>query len=114
MSPHDAFDRILRSLHDAMLDDACGIKGNALVVGKGQSQQDGQIFLASFCYHGERHPERERWYFDLYYPRDERVPRVAQLPDSRLVRIDDLYTEKELWRSPAYKASSQGLYPELR
>ena len=114
MHPHDAFDRILRSLHDAMLDDAhwprtsalidqaCGIKGNALVVGKGQSQQDGQIFLARFCYHGERHPERERWYFDLYYPRDERVPRVAQLPDGRLVRITDLYTDKELRRSPAY------------
>ena len=114
MHPHDAFDRILRSLHDAMLDDAhwprtsalidqaCGIKGNALVVGKGQSQQDGQIFLARFCYHGERHPERERWYFDLYYPRDERVPRVAQLPDGLLVRIDDLYTDKELRLSPAY------------
>ena len=114
MTPRDTFDRILMSLHDAMLDDAhwpqtsaliddaCGMKGNALVVGKGQSQQDGEIFLARFCYHGERHPERERWYFDLYYPQDERVPRVAQLPDSSLVRIDDLYTEEELMRSPAY------------
>ena len=114
MTPRDTFDRILMSLHDAMLDDAhwpqtsaliddaCGMKGNALVVGKGRSQQDGEIFLARFCYHGERHPERERWYFDLYYPQDERVPRVAQLPDSSLVRIDDLYTEEELMRSPAY------------
>ena len=102
------------SLHDAMLDDAhwpatsglideaCGIKGNALVVGKGQSQQDGQIFLARFCYHGERHPERERWYFDLYYPQDERVPRVVQLSDSRLVPITKLYTDQELKTSPAY------------
>ena len=114
MSAYDTFDGILMSLYDAMLDDAhwpatsaliddaCGMKGNALVVGKGQSQQDVQIFLASFCYHGERHPECERWYFDLYYLQDERVPRVAQLPDSSLVRIDDLYTEEELRRSPAY------------
>ncbi len=114
MTAYDTFDGILMSLHDAMLDDAhwpatsaliddaCGMKGNALVVGKGQSQKDGQIFLARFCYHGERHPERERWYFALYYSQDERVPRVAQLPDSSLVRIDDLYTEEELRRSPAY------------
>lgn len=114
MSPHDAFDRILKSLHDAMLDDgrwaatsklideACGIKGNALVVGRGRSQADGQIFLAKFCYRGERRPDRERWYFDNYYPWDERIPRVAALPDSRLVAVADLYTEQELNESPAY------------
>lgn len=114
MSPHDAFDRILKSLHDAMLDDgrwaatsklideACGTKGNALVVGRGRSQADGQIFLAKFCYRGERRPDRERWYFDNYYPWDERIPRVAALPDSRLVAVADLYTEQELNESPAY------------
>ena len=114
MSQLDTFDRILASLHDAMLDDAhwaatsllidqaCGVKGNALVVGKGRSQEDGQIFLARFCYRGERYEDREQWYFDLYYPWDERVPRVAQLPDSRLVHITDLYTARELKTSPAY------------
>ena len=114
MSQLDTFDRILASLHDAMLDDAhwtatsllidqaCGMKGNALVVGKGRSQEDGQIFLARFCYRGERREDREQWYFDLYYPWDERVPRVAQLPDSRLVHITDLYTARELKTSPAY------------
>ena len=113
VSQHD-FDRILTSLHDAMLDDAhwpatsllideaCGIRGNALVVGKGRSQADGQIFLARFCYHGQRHKDREQWYFDLYYPWDERVPRVAQLPDSRLVPITELYTDQELKNSAAY------------
>ena len=114
MSQLDTFDRILASLHDAMLDDAhwaatsllidqaCAMKGNALVVGKGRSQEDGQIFLARFCYRGERREDREQWYFDLYYPWDERVPRVAQLPDSRLVHITDLYTARELKTSPAY------------
>ena len=114
MSPRDAFDRILTSLHDAMLDDghwattsqlideACGIRGNALVVGRGRSQTNGQILLARFCYRGERHLDRERWYFDNYYPWDERIPRVAALPDSRLVAITDLYTKRELNASPAY------------
>ena len=47
MSDQDAFERILASLHDAMLDDtlwpatsalideACGVKGNSLLVGEG-------------------------------------------------------------------------------
>ena len=37
-----------------------------------------------------------------YYPGDERVPRLAQLPDSRLVAIAELYTEAELKTSRAY------------
>ena len=117
MSPHDAFDGILTSLHDAMLDDAhwgttsrlideaCEIRGNALVVGKGRSQADGEIFLARFCYRGERRPDRERRYFDNYYPWDERIPRVAGLPDSQLVAVTDLYTQEELNTSPAYNES---------
>ena len=47
MSGHDAFERILTSLHEAMLDDvhwptttalideACGLTSNALLVGEG-------------------------------------------------------------------------------
>ena len=114
MNPLDAFDRILGSLHDAMLDDAhwpvtaalideaVGIRGNALVVGRGRSQADGEILLARFCYRGARRPDRERWYFDLYYPRDERVPRIAQAPDGRLTPIADGYTDTELKTSAAY------------
>ena len=58
MDRQEALDRVLVSLNEAMLDDrhwpvtsaliddACGMQGNALVVGKGRSQEDGQIFLA--------------------------------------------------------------------
>lgn len=114
MSQQDAFNRILASLHEAafddaqwpvtssLIDEACGVWGNALVIGKGQSQRDGEIFLARFCYHGQRHEDWEQWYFDLYYPRDERIPRVTQLPDGRLVHITKLYTDQELKNSPAY------------
>ena len=123
MNPSDIFDRILLSMHDAMLDDAhwpatsrlideaCGIRGNALVVGKGQSQKNGDILFSRFCYRGERYPDRERWYFDLYYPLDERIPRVTQLPNATLVHIPALYTERELKASPAYnEAMPRGGY----
>ena len=72
MNPSDISDRILLSMHDAMLDDAhwpatsrlideaCGIRGNALVVGRGQSQKDGDILFSMFCYRGECYPDRER------------------------------------------------------
>ena len=114
MDRRDPFDRIMSALHDAMLDDtrwpavsglideACRIRGNALVVGKGRSQADGEVFLARFCVRGERRKDYERWYFRRYYPGDERVPRVAQLPDSRLVPIAELYTEEELKTSRTY------------
>ena len=109
-----AWDRIVLALNDAMLDDAhwpvasglmddaCGVKGNALVVGKGRSQKDGEIFLSRFCQRGIRDRERESRYFENYYPRDERVPRVAQLPDGELVHMADLYTEEERKISAAY------------
>ena len=57
MGVRDHFDRIMSSLHDAMLDDTrwpaasrlidetCEIRDNALVAGKGRSQADGEILL---------------------------------------------------------------------
>ena len=114
MVRQEALDHVLVSLNEAMLDDArwpvafgliddiCGMKGNALVVGRGRSQEDGEILLARFCQRGVRNEEREGWYFDNYYPHDQRVPRVAQLPDGQLVHMTDLYTEEELKTSAAY------------
>ena len=44
----------------------------------------------------------EQYYFSNYHYRDERVPRIRQLPDSLLVHVPDLYTEREKKTSPAY------------
>ena len=78
MSHHDTYGDVLLSLHEAALDDslwpaasarideACGMLGSALVVGKGDSQEDGQIFFSRFCYRGERFDEWEDWYFTNY------------------------------------------------
>ena len=113
MSQYDAFNRILASLHDAMLDDAhwpataaliddaCRATGNGLIVGEG-SGDDVRIFFAGIYHRGQRRQDLERQYFQLYYPLDERLPRLRQLPDSRLVHIPDLFTDAELKTSAVY------------
>ena len=113
MSDHDAFARILGSLYDAMLDDrhwpatsalideACGITGNTLMVGEGP-KDDIRVLFVGLYYHGQRREDLEREYLDVYHPIDERIPRVRKLPDSRLVHISDLYTAEELRTSRAY------------
>ena len=113
MSDQDAFERILASLYDAMLDDtewpttsalideACGTVGNALLVGEGPPD-DVRVCFAQAYYRGNRREDLERKYLETYHPIDERVPRLRQLPDSRLVHIADLYTAEELKTSPTY------------
>lgn len=113
MSDQDAFDRILASLYDAMLDDAqwpatsalideaCGIVGNALLIGAGP-QDTVRVLFAQAHYRGQRREDWEREYLEHYHPIDERIPRFRQLPDSRLVHIRALYTTEELQTSPAY------------
>lgn len=72
MSLHDIFNGILSSLNEAALDDslwplvsgriddACRMRGNALIMARGHSQADGEIFFARICRHGERNEECER------------------------------------------------------
>lgn len=62
MRHHDRFNGILSSLHEAALDgalwplasasidEAFGVRGNALVMGRGHSQVDAEIFFARFCW----------------------------------------------------------------
>ena len=120
MSQLDTFNRILASLHQAMLDDAhwpatsaliddaCGMTGNDLAVGEGFGA-DVKVFYAGIYRRGERRQDLERLYFDVYHPWDERLPRLRKLPDGRLVHVTDLYTERELKTSRAYnEALRQG------
>ncbi len=114
MSRQDLFDRLLAALHDAMFDDAewpaasalvdqaCGSKGNILVSGEGGLGTDLAIYLNRCCYRGERQEEFEDEYFRVYHHIDERGPRLRRLPDSRIVSIDDLYTDREKRTSVAY------------
>ena len=113
MSDQDAFDRILASLHTAMLDEgqwpatsalideACGTAGNTLMVGTGP-KDDIEVTCAGFYYRGQRRADLEREYLEIYHPIDERVPRFRQLPDSQIVPIASMYTAEELKTSPVY------------
>ena len=113
MSDQDAFERILSAMYDAMLDDtrwpaasalideACGLKGNGLMVAEGP-QDDIRATCLGAYYRGQRCQDLEREYLENYHPADERVPRFRQLPEGRLVHVTDLYTAGELKTSPTY------------
>ena len=114
MNKQDAFERVLESLHEAVLDDghwaatsaliddACGMTGNKLVVAEEHSPGDAKVLFAKFYHRGQPHAELEQEYFHTYYPQGERLPRLRRLPDSHLVHVTDLYTEEELKTSPTY------------
>ena len=113
MSDQDAFKHSMASLYDAMLDDArwpvasalideaCGLTGNSLMVGEGPKDDVRVLFVGGY-HRGQRREDLEQEYLENYHPADERVPRFRQLLDSRLVHVRDLYTAEELKTSPTY------------
>ena len=124
MGEREAFEHILASLHEAVLDDthwptasaliddALGVHGNCLVYGDANAREDIRIYYAGFFYHGERHCEWEREYFDVYFPLDERIPRLLQLPDSQLAHMADLFSEEELKTSAVYNDFSTRVHAQ--
>ena len=122
MSDRDAFEHILASLYEAMLDDthwpatsalideACGLTGNALLVGEGP-KDDIRVLFVGLYYRGQRNTDMEREYLEVYHPINEAIPRLLQLPKGHLVQLKDLYTAEELKTSPAYnEAYLRGKY----
>ena len=124
MGELETFERILASIHEAalddtrwsaasaLIDDALGVHGNCLVFGDKNSCGDLQVYYAGFFYRGQRHHEWEREYFDVYYPLDERVPRLVRLPDSQLAHMADLFNEGELKTSVVYNDFSTRVYAQ--
>ena len=113
MSQQDAFERVVASLHEATLDDslwdrtsgligdACRSMGNQMVFCDDSAGRPGVLF-ARFCLGGQRHKEAEIEYYNRFFATDEHVPRLWQLPDSRIVPVTDLFSEEELKTSPTY------------
>ena len=113
MSEHDAFDRVLAAVHaatldetrwpsaSALIDEACGLTGNGLMVADGPANDVRALFVGLY-YRGQRRADLEREYLTTYHPLDERVPRFRQLPARRLVHITELYTAEELKTSRTY------------
>ena len=119
MTGRDAFERIVDLLHEAMLDDArwpeasalideaCGASGSLLAVGSGSVRENVEVYFAKRFHRGEDRSEWQREYWRLYFPTDESLPRLARLPDSRIVRTADLFSEDERKTSPAYNEGSR-------
>ena len=113
MSQQDAFERVVASLHEAtlddslwdrtsgLIDDACRSMGNQMVFCDDSAGRTGVLF-ARFCLRGQRHKEAEIEYYNRFFATDEHVPRLWQLPDSRIVPVTDLFSEEELKTSPTY------------
>ena len=114
MSQQDKFDRIIESLHEAMLDDtrwqetsaliddACGITGTHLVLVGGNPHDDPQWLFDRPYWRGILREDIGRDYAENYFPSDERIPRLLRLPDRRVVRVTDIYTPRELRTSSTY------------
>ena len=124
MSEQAAFARVLASVYDAMLDEtrwpatsalideACGVVGNALLVGEGPPD-DIRVTFVGLYYRGLRRLDLEREYLELYHPINEGIPRLRQLPDGQLVPIKDLYTAEERTTLRAYnEALRRGQYQQ--
>ena len=117
VSQSDIFDSVLLSLNQSMLDDAhwpatsalideaCGTQGNALLIGDAPEDDTGYPVAAAHD-RGLRRCDAEHDDLDSYRPWVERLPRVGHLPDSRVARITDLYSEQELKTSRPYHALS--------
>ena len=82
MSEHDAFDRVLAAVHDAtldesrwpatsaLIDEACGLTGNGLMVAEGPTNDVRALFVGLY-YRGQRRDDLEREYLTRagYLPR---------------------------------------------
>ena len=136
MNPQDRFDRILTSVHDAafddllwpaasaLIDEACGSKGNCLVSGDGASPDRVVIFFARFCYRGQLHPEWQREYFEVHasslYTEEEKKTSAAwndalfrsDTRDSLNVRLDGPEGSRIVW-VPIAVATGRGRHSTL-
>lgn len=114
MSRSDKIQRIVASLHEAAIDpggwsrasalieEALGIRGTGIVCSEGNNEREVRVFEAAHMVAGQRFNEHEREYFESYFARDERLPRLRKLPDSELRHIRQLYSEAELKTSATF------------
>ena len=115
MGHRGTFRRIVDSLNEATLDDArwpetsalideaCGAKGSMLTFGHCVPRRGRhRIWFSRQYYRGVDRNEWQREYFRNYYAEDEHLPRLRSLPDSRIVRVADLFTAEELKTSRSY------------
>ena len=114
VSAEDSFEHTLAALHRAALDDAhwlaaaalvneaCGARGHALMSGDGHAAREDALSFFRFCYGRRRRDDWERLYVRDYSQQDERVGRLTRLPEGAVVHTHALYGESERRRSAVY------------
>ena len=114
MSRQVSFEDILLALQQAalqqdhwpvasgLIEEASGVKGNALMVCSHPAIRPGSVCFWRVCFGKERYGDLEREFIEDHWLVDERVPRVRRLGDGVLVPISDLYTPEERETSPTY------------
>ena len=114
MGQQDKFDRVVAALHEAMLGDAhwqavatlihdaCGTVGDHLVIVDGHARYRPEWLFDQLNHRDKSGVELSQEYVENFFPLDERMPRLMRLPDRRLVRATDLWTERELKASATY------------
>ena len=113
MSQQDNFDRIVSALHDtalddtlwpsasALIDEAVGMDGSHLVIFSGHSRTDAEFVFGDMYSRGEFN-ELGREYAQNFFPHDERIPNLLNLPDSRIVHVPEVFPDQTLKTSPTY------------
>ena len=113
MSQQDNVDRIVAALHDAtldatlwpsasvLIDDTVGMVGSHLTILQ-EHAQGGAEFLFGDVYHHGEFIELGREYPTIYFPHDERFPRLFRLPDGQVFHLTEIFTEQEQRTSLTY------------
>ena len=131
MGQRDQLARLLPALHDAALDDtlwpaasrlideAIGVKGNALLVPAGP-EDDPRPHFGVCLYRGQQREDLERDYWEHYRDEDDRIALLRRLPEGKLTPLAEMYTQQELATSRAYNEfgpradGCRSLYVRLR
>ena len=114
MDQGDAFAHIVALLNEAMLDDArwpgtsalideaVGAKGSILTFGGEAAKGNIHIFFSKAFYRGVDRSAWQREYFRDYHGGDEHLRRLRALPDSTIVPVAELFSERERKTSRMY------------
>ena len=114
MDQGDAFARIVALLNEAMLDDArwpetsafideaVGAKGSILTFGDEAAKGNIHIFFSKAFYRGVDRSAWQQEYFRDYHGGDEHLRRLRALPDSTIVPVAELFSDRERKTSRMY------------
>lgn len=86
----------------SVIDEAIGSKGSMLTFGEDHPGGSIEIYFSRCFSRGVDRSDWQREYFRDYHARDEHLPRLRVLPDSKIVPLVELFSQEELETSATY------------